>query len=156
MSTTPPGWHPDPSGPSGTLRWWDGSAWTAHTHQTAPAGAAPTALPTASAGWSSSGTAPAAGYAQAYTPGYTPGFTAGYPAAARPAQQSFGTANKLTLIAMAVVAAYVVIALATGVVFLGIFPVLLAFRATKRKEPLAPLAIVAAVVAIGVALVALG
>ena len=34
MNTTavPPGWHPDPSNPGGALRWWDGSAWTAHTH----------------------------------------------------------------------------------------------------------------------------
>jgi Protein of unknown function (DUF2510) len=25
----PSGWYPDPAGPG--LRWWDGSAWTAHT-----------------------------------------------------------------------------------------------------------------------------
>ncbi|MFI6723862.1 DUF2510 domain-containing protein [Streptomyces atratus] len=31
MSTaTPPGWHPDAASP-GTERWWDGTAWTAHT-----------------------------------------------------------------------------------------------------------------------------
>jgi hypothetical protein len=26
---TPAGWHPDPLGPPGQLRWWDGSRWTA-------------------------------------------------------------------------------------------------------------------------------
>lgn len=34
MSTpppTPPGWHPDPSGPPGQQRWWDGHQWTGHT-----------------------------------------------------------------------------------------------------------------------------
>ncbi len=31
QSDTPPAWHPDPSG-QGRLRWWDGTAWTAHTH----------------------------------------------------------------------------------------------------------------------------
>ncbi|MFJ7289411.1 DUF2510 domain-containing protein [Curtobacterium sp. NPDC098951] len=28
MSTTPPGWYPDPSGEHGS-RWWDGTGWTA-------------------------------------------------------------------------------------------------------------------------------
>ncbi len=32
--TTPAGWYPDPSVP-GTERWWDGTAWTAHTRPTA-------------------------------------------------------------------------------------------------------------------------
>lgn len=27
----PPGWHPDPSGAPGQLRWWDGQQWTAQT-----------------------------------------------------------------------------------------------------------------------------
>ena len=30
----PPGWYPDPSAP-GTVRWWDGSAWSAHTARAA-------------------------------------------------------------------------------------------------------------------------
>ncbi|MFD5790066.1 DUF2510 domain-containing protein [Streptomyces sp. NPDC127037] len=38
---TPPGWYPDTSAP-GTERWWDGTAWTAHTR--AP-GAAPVPAP---------------------------------------------------------------------------------------------------------------
>lgn len=28
MSSIPPGWHPDPHGPPGHLRYWNGSAWT--------------------------------------------------------------------------------------------------------------------------------
>ncbi len=42
MSSTPPGstpagWYPDTNQP-GTLRYWDGNAWTEHTHATQPAG----------------------------------------------------------------------------------------------------------------------
>ena len=54
------------------------------------------------------------------------------------------------------VAAYIVLALTVHVVLLGILPVLLAIRAIKSKDRLAPAAVVAAVVAIGVALLAIG
>ncbi|GHJ41804.1 phospholipid scramblase-related protein [Streptomyces sp. TS71-3] len=40
QSNTPAGWYPDPYGAPQTLRWWDGSRWTEHTHagqQGAPA-----------------------------------------------------------------------------------------------------------------------
>ena len=33
MDLPPSGWYPDPYGVAGLLRWWDGSAWTEHTHQ---------------------------------------------------------------------------------------------------------------------------
>lgn len=36
MTTTPAAWHPDPAG-SGRLRWWDGTQWTDHYQDTAPA-----------------------------------------------------------------------------------------------------------------------
>ncbi|KQO94490.1 DUF2510 domain-containing protein [Leifsonia sp. Leaf264] len=42
MSTPPPGWYADPAAahdptvPATALRWWDGSAWTGHTHVPAP------------------------------------------------------------------------------------------------------------------------
>lgn len=38
----PPGWHPDPSDPR-QQRWWDGTAWTVHTHVAAPGGPTPPA-----------------------------------------------------------------------------------------------------------------
>ncbi|NDZ68292.1 DUF2510 domain-containing protein [Streptomyces cyaneofuscatus] len=37
---TPPGWYPDAETP-GTERWWDGTAWTAHTRASAAAHPAP-------------------------------------------------------------------------------------------------------------------
>jgi Domain of unknown function (DUF4190)/Protein of unknown function (DUF2510) len=35
MSTTAPGWYPDPSHP-GALRWWDGTQWSEHSTPGAP------------------------------------------------------------------------------------------------------------------------
>ncbi|MFI0235599.1 phospholipid scramblase-related protein [Streptomyces sp. NPDC016845] len=32
QSNTPAGWYPDPQGAPQSLRWWDGSQWTDHTH----------------------------------------------------------------------------------------------------------------------------
>ena len=39
------GWHPDPSGVPGRLRWWDGQAWTDHVHDPAPTPAPPVGSP---------------------------------------------------------------------------------------------------------------
>jgi uncharacterized protein DUF2510 len=33
MDMPPAGWYPDPYGAPDLLRWWDGSAWTQHTHE---------------------------------------------------------------------------------------------------------------------------
>jgi hypothetical protein len=117
-NTIPPGWHPDPGNPNGGVRWWDGTAWTAHTQQS------PTAVPYATGIY-----------------GQT--------------QASFAKRNSKSLTAIGVVALYIVIALSTRVVFIGVLPVLMAVRATKRKEQLAPVAIVAAVIAVAVALLAI-
>jgi uncharacterized RDD family membrane protein YckC len=32
MTATPPGWYPDPAGPFGSRRYWDGASWTEHTN----------------------------------------------------------------------------------------------------------------------------
>ena len=73
-------------------------------------------------------------------------------AAARAATPTFTQQNKLTLTVLAVVVAYVLIASATGIVFLGIAPVMMSIRAVKRKEPLCVLAVVAAGAAVALAL----
>jgi hypothetical protein len=39
-----PGWYPDPSGPAGQQRWWDGTRWTEHL-QPAPGAAPPGPTP---------------------------------------------------------------------------------------------------------------
>lgn len=52
MTTTPPGWYPDPTAPTPTLRWWDGVQWTDHTSPL-PAAAPDPVAPTGEkvAGW---------------------------------------------------------------------------------------------------------
>jgi Protein of unknown function (DUF2510) len=149
MSIAPAGWHPDPSNPAGALRWWDGSAWTAHTHPAvaAPPPAAQYGAPPPAAQYGAPPPAWAAGHSGVAT-GYAP---------VRQAQQqlSFAKRNSLSLTAAGVVGLYVVLALTTGIVFLGIFPVILSVRAIGRKEPLAPAAVVAAIAAIAVAFLAL-
>jgi len=82
------------------------------------------------------------------------------PAAAPYAAQSqvrltFAQRNSLSLIAIGVVAVYILLAVSTHVVLLGIFPVLMSVRAIKRREALAPVAVIAALVAVSVAIITL-
>jgi hypothetical protein len=137
-SAAPAGWHPDPANPSGALRWWNGVAWTDHIQQPVATGAAPASMPVAQT------PVPYANY-ENFAPNY----------AARQVPRTFVQRNSISLTAMAVVAVYIVIALSTRVVLLGVFPVLLSVRAIRRKEVLAPFAVGAAVIAIGVAFLAL-
>ncbi|MFB7740048.1 phospholipid scramblase-related protein [Streptomyces sp. NPDC056112] len=44
-SNTPAGWYPDPHGAAQTLRYWDGSQWTEHTHADQQAYVAPQVPP---------------------------------------------------------------------------------------------------------------
>ncbi len=164
MSVTqyPASWYPDPNLPPGSLRWWDGSQWTQHIH------VAPTVqhVPPTTGAASMAVTAPVA--ATTATPGYgAPAYAAGAGAAVHPATlgatgpaqsapQSASAllldANPKSLTAIGVVAAYLLIAVTTGVVLLGIFPVLLSIRALRRGEQLAPVAMAAAALAVFVAL----
>lgn len=120
----PAGWHPDPSDPSGGLRWWDGDRWTQHVRPRPVGGASD---PTA-------GTWPPAG--------------GGAPPATGTPLRSWRGSNEASVTALVVTAVYVALAATTRVYFLGILPVLMGYRAVRRKEPLAALAVVAAVVAL--------
>jgi hypothetical protein len=168
MNTTaaPAGWHPDPSNPGGALRWWDGSAWTTHTHPVVPspsqAVATPASVlptqPQAIAGapaWpgGSATITPNYGTANYGTPSYGSASYGGSTYA--PANVSFAQRNRQSLTAIGVVALYVLIATTTHFVFIGILPVLMSVRAIKAKETLAPAAVAAAVVAVVVAFAAL-
>lgn len=149
-SAAPAGWHPDPSNPGGALRWWDGNAWTTHTHQAAPS--TPQALaPTATI---------TPGYAGPTYGGASYG-SASYGGASYTASPygsanvSFAQRNRHSLTAIGVVALYVLLAVTTHFVLIGIVPIMLSIRAIKAKETLAPAAVAAAVVAVVVAFAAL-
>lgn len=91
---------------------------------------------------------PPPGFRAYDAPAGTPGFKdfAASSAAARgvaPKPTMFQR-NRTTLTTLAVVAVYLALAMSTGIVLLGIFPVMLGIRALQRKEQLAPLAILAA------------
>lgn len=45
MDLPPSGWYPDPQGTPELLRWWDGAAWTEHTHAEAGSGYAGASRP---------------------------------------------------------------------------------------------------------------
>jgi hypothetical protein len=64
-----------------------------------------------------------------------------------PATLSFAKRNSHSLTAIGVVVLYVLLAVTTHFVLIGIVPVLLSVRAIKAKEVLAPAAVVAVLVA---------
>lgn len=120
--STPAGWYPDPQ-VSGTMRYWDGAAWSEHT-----AGGYDHAAPSAPA------------VPSVYAP-YQRTVTS------RP-RPTFVQANTQSLVAIAFAVGYFALAATLGIVMLGIIPLMAGIRALSAKEPLAPLALVAGIVAI--------
>jgi len=86
------------------------------------------------------------------TPNYG---TASYGSTYALANVSFATRNRHSLTAIGVVALYVLLAMTTHFVLIGIVPVMLSIRAIKAEESLAPAAVAAAVIAVVVAFAAL-
>jgi hypothetical protein len=127
----PPGWYADPSG-AAPLRWWDGTAWTADTATTPPPPTAAGAVAPAAAGHPPYASAPV-----------------GYPRPA--ADATVYQRNRYAFITLGIVAAYLVLAVTTRIVFIGILPLFMSIRAARGRERLAPLAIGAAVLAMVVA-----
>lgn len=128
----PAGWHPDPANPSsGALRYWDGNKWT---DQVRPGTAEAPPFPPPATGYPAFGSQPYG--QQPYAP-----WGGGR-------NQSFGSANRFSFIAVGVSILYLVIAVTTHFVILGILPIGMAIRALGRKEKLAPVALVLAVIAL--------
>jgi hypothetical protein len=88
---------------------------------------------------------------QPVPPAVPPGW--GYEA--DPQNLTFARQNRLSLIAGAVVAAYIVIALTSRIVLVGILPIVLSVRAMRHREPLAPFAVGAAIIAVIIAIAAI-
>jgi len=109
---------------SGTMRYWDGQGWSEHT----------------ASGYDH--TAPNAVYAPYQRT-----------VSSRP-QLTFTQANQQSLIAIGFAAGYLVLAMAAGILMLGIIPFMAGVRAIGRKEPLAPLAMAVAVIAVVLGLMA--
>jgi hypothetical protein len=137
----PPGWYTDPSNGTG-MRWWDGTAWSMNTMPMPepPAAAQPVAQPVTAA-------APVAQGTPVATQPYG-GYTVMPSGSVGPQRRS---ANQYAFITFGVVALYVLLAITTGIVFIGIVPILMAVRSFQARESLAPVAIGAAVVSVVIA-----
>jgi hypothetical protein len=145
MSTvdTVAGWYPDPTG-APSLRWWDGRQWTPNTH----AGAAAISTSTRSdSGWD-----PGAGFIngvqtspqQQHAGGYSPPQN-GQPVGALNHGVATKGRNHYSLITFGVGALYLVLAFVTHFVLVGFVPLAISLRAKRSGEPLAPLAMAAAI-----------
>lgn len=168
MQPLPPaGWYPDPNG-SAQQRWWNGQSWT---NDLAPVAAAPAeamaATPAAEPGYAI--TAPAAYSPQPHAPqafGGQPHNGASYgtqpygshgsqpygsPHYAPAAPATGWARNRYALITFGIVALYLFIAVTSGVAILGILPLMMSIRSQQAREPFAPFAIGAAILAIIVA-----
>ena len=174
----PPGWHTD-QGDASSLRWWDGTQWTSHTSPSPSAAPGPLPPGAAAPGYSAPpGYAPQPSNYPVQPTGFSdqPGYAsakqsppgtavqqpvyANYQAGQR-TRGSRGVArgrgpNSFSFTAIGFAAAYLVLAITTNFVLLGIVPVLSSVRAFQRGEKLAPLAAVAAAVTVATAVYFIG
>ena len=129
------GWYPDPADAS-VRRWWDGTQWAAP-----PADAAVPPAPSPS-GWQ-----PPVPITLSKTTEHRP-----------PVQQRYAQpqvrprkANGYAIAALVICAAYLALAAATRIVIFGILPAGMTVRSFAARERLAPLAAIATVIVIAVA-----
>jgi len=143
------GWYPDPAG-SPDERWWDGTRWSP---QTRPSSTVRTGYATPAA--------PQPDYQtpQVYgQPVYTQNPYQNSPSYGFPASQpqlSFYRRNRYSVMALGFAFLYLVLAFGAHFVVIGIVPVLMAFRAFRAGERMAPLAAVAGGLAILIGLLSL-
>ncbi|MFF8965429.1 DUF2510 domain-containing protein [Streptomyces globisporus] len=123
---TPPGWYPDTGAP-GLERWWDGTAWTAHTRPLAAAGSAPHRSPApAQPGPAEGGLAeggPAEGGPGAFGPAASAPAGFGPPSLPLPHQRGphdgAGSGNRTKILAVTLSGVLVLGAAVTGAILLG-------------------------------------
>ena len=102
------------------------------------------------------GDVPGSGGVPSQASGQMPGYGAGPAAHAQPQmydprtlRRATNTSNQGSLVALGVSAVYVVVNMQMHLILLGFIPLSLAMKAVGRKEPLAPLALVAAIGVLG-------
>ena len=181
-ATIPPGWYSDPAD-AVSLRWWDGTQWTDHRSAPSPfrlihpasspremssrhrgtrhrppsyPGAQPPPVYTGQPQAPYTGAAQPPFYAGAAQPPVYPGYSGG-PGLRRSGRMGRTRGpNSFSWTAIGFAAGYLVLAVTTNFVLLGIVPVLSSVRAFQRGEKLAPLAAVAAAVTVATAVYFIG
>ena len=146
------GWYPDPAG-SPDERWWDGTRWSPQTRPSTVRTGYP--APTATQPGPDYSTPSVYGQPVYSHGGYQSGGPSPYGFPAGQPQLSFYRRNRYSVMALGFAFLYLVLAFGAHFVVIGIVPVLMAFRAFRARERMAPLAAVAAGLAILIGLLSL-
>ena len=139
------GWYPDATDAS-VRRWWDGTQWAAPPVHAG----APPPPPASPSGWQPPVPMPSPS-------GYQPPFPSAQAARVAPPQRFAQPApqrragNTYAFVTLAVCAAYLALAIATRIVIFGILPAGMTVRSFAARERFAPVAAIATVIVIGVA-----